>query len=516
MTTNFPTSLDTFTNPTSADPLGSSTPKHSLQHSNLNDAVLALETKVGINSSAVTSSLDYKVALAIKKDGTTTTTGIIPFALGLSSAGPVSISAFSPSFSFAALSGETLSWSAAGGQITQTFSNGVVDPDYLTWVSGLLSFSSVLCGVQLKSTVATGTAPIIAASTTKVTNLNADLLDGKDTGTSGNVIGLLDGNNTISGANSYSGVQTFLDTKFALRNSGNTFSSTLVTAASAARTVTVPDATFTIPATTIAQTWSVAQLFNDTMLTLRNTANTFTGTFSCAITAARTWTMPNATTTLVGSSQSVTWTSGTATWSTTSLASLTLTATSPSTQSYAIRNNGGAFEINDVTGGTSILKVDPSGSAGDPIFGFVNGVTFAIAGNSKIAFQATTFFFTDTSGGTFRFDFGTTGSFAFYIGSTIEYTSTAGALTFKDGYTIKSGTTTGLKIGDSTSQKIGIHNATPSVQRAGAAQTAVATTASTNVAPYGFTTQAQADAVVTLQNELRAALVEKGIIKGSA
>ena len=31
---------------------------------------------------------------------------------------------------------------------------------------------------QLKSTVATGTAPMTVSSTTKVTNLNADLLDG--------------------------------------------------------------------------------------------------------------------------------------------------------------------------------------------------------------------------------------------------------------------------------------------------------------------------------------------------
>ena len=49
-----------------------------------------------------------------------------------------------------------------------------------------------------------------------------------------------------------------------------------------------------------------------------------------------------------------------------------------------------------------------------------------------------------------------------------------------------------------------------------AAQAAVATTASTNTTPYGFTTAAQADAIVTLVNELRAALVAKGIIKGAA
>lgn len=62
MATNFPTGLDTFTNPTATDTLNSVTVPHATQHDNLNDAVLALETKVGINSSADTNSLDYKVA----------------------------------------------------------------------------------------------------------------------------------------------------------------------------------------------------------------------------------------------------------------------------------------------------------------------------------------------------------------------------------------------------------------------------------------------------------------------
>lgn len=60
MATNFPTSLDTLTNPTSSDSLAS--PSHSAQHANVNDAVEALQAKVGADSSAVTSSLDYKVA----------------------------------------------------------------------------------------------------------------------------------------------------------------------------------------------------------------------------------------------------------------------------------------------------------------------------------------------------------------------------------------------------------------------------------------------------------------------
>ena len=60
MATNFPASLDTLTNPTSSDSLNS--PSHSAQHANVNDAVEALQAKVGADSSAVTTSLDYKVA----------------------------------------------------------------------------------------------------------------------------------------------------------------------------------------------------------------------------------------------------------------------------------------------------------------------------------------------------------------------------------------------------------------------------------------------------------------------
>jgi hypothetical protein len=60
MATNFPASLDTLTNPTSSDSLSS--PSHSAQHANVNDAVEALQAKVGADSSAVTTSHDYKIA----------------------------------------------------------------------------------------------------------------------------------------------------------------------------------------------------------------------------------------------------------------------------------------------------------------------------------------------------------------------------------------------------------------------------------------------------------------------
>jgi len=58
--TNFPSGLDSLTNPTSGSALNS--PSHADQHADANDAIEALEAKVGVDGSAVTSSLDYKVA----------------------------------------------------------------------------------------------------------------------------------------------------------------------------------------------------------------------------------------------------------------------------------------------------------------------------------------------------------------------------------------------------------------------------------------------------------------------
>lgn len=58
MTTAFPTALDNFTNPTESS--YQDTLSHAGQHSDINDAVEALEAKVGITDSADTNSLDYK------------------------------------------------------------------------------------------------------------------------------------------------------------------------------------------------------------------------------------------------------------------------------------------------------------------------------------------------------------------------------------------------------------------------------------------------------------------------
>lgn len=66
MSTNFPTSLDSLTNPTASNSMNS--PSHSGQHANANDSIEALEAKVGIDSSAVTTSHDYKLSRVTGSD----------------------------------------------------------------------------------------------------------------------------------------------------------------------------------------------------------------------------------------------------------------------------------------------------------------------------------------------------------------------------------------------------------------------------------------------------------------
>lgn len=61
MPTNFPTALDTLVNPSSTDKTNSVTVPHASQHANINDAVEALQAKVGIDGSTDITSLDYKI-----------------------------------------------------------------------------------------------------------------------------------------------------------------------------------------------------------------------------------------------------------------------------------------------------------------------------------------------------------------------------------------------------------------------------------------------------------------------
>lgn len=60
MATQFPEELDSFLNPQPTDSVAAVS--HAAQHSNTNDAIAALQAKVGVDGSPVITSLDYRVA----------------------------------------------------------------------------------------------------------------------------------------------------------------------------------------------------------------------------------------------------------------------------------------------------------------------------------------------------------------------------------------------------------------------------------------------------------------------
>lgn len=73
---DFPNSLDTFVNPVSTEYLGNAAGVGVASiFSSLNDAIEALEAKVGVNSSAVTSSHDYKLSGVTGTDKAVSKTG---------------------------------------------------------------------------------------------------------------------------------------------------------------------------------------------------------------------------------------------------------------------------------------------------------------------------------------------------------------------------------------------------------------------------------------------------------
>ncbi len=107
------------------------------------------------------------------------------------------------------------------------------------------------------------------------------------------------GDMVLASTQTVTGAKTFNDGKLKQNNSANTFATTLATLASAARTWTLPDATDTAVGLATAQTFATGvKTFLDGKLALQNAANTFAATFANAVTAARTITIPDATDTL--------------------------------------------------------------------------------------------------------------------------------------------------------------------------------------------------------------------------
>ncbi len=166
-----------------------------------------------------------------------------------------------------------------------------------------------------------------------------------------------------------------------------------------------------------------------------------------------------------------------------------------------IRNNGAVSGVSLIsyTSGTSILGgIEINTNTGRELHGSTDGYDFC-QGSGAAAWTQKALSVHYTSGN------------RSYVAMQFDAT-----ITLASGANIVLNATTGTKIGTGTTQKLGFWNATPIAQPSGAAQVAVATTAATLTTPYGYTTQAQADAIITLLNEIRSVLVNEGLMKGSA
>ena len=83
---------------------------------------------------------------------------------------------------------------------------------------------------------------------------------------------------------------------------------------------------------------------------------------------------------------------------------------------------------------------------------------------------------------------------------------------FSAGLTGTTAALSGAVSGDSLTAVNGFGCNSKAAQTEVTVNAAVAGTASTNVAPFGYTTAAQADAIVTVLNQIRAALIADGIL----
>lgn len=74
-----------------------------------------------------------------------------------------------------------------------------------------------------------------------------------------------------------------------------------------------------------------------------------------------------------------------------------------------------------------------------------------------------------------------------------------------------------VQFGGTNTATLGFYGATPVAQPAATNQSAIASTAAVSISAtqWGFSTSAQASGIVSLLTEIRTALVNTGIIKGS-
>lgn len=165
MAINYPTSLDTLSNPSAIDTLNNVTTPHATQHGNLNDIVEALEAKVGINGSAVTTSHDYKLSAVTSTAKALTSGTSTQSVTNLTLVTPtLTIGSDATGDMYYRNSGGTISKLALGttGQVVAAGAGGV--PEYTT-IAANQDASTTVKGVVEEATLAETLARTAAGGT---------------------------------------------------------------------------------------------------------------------------------------------------------------------------------------------------------------------------------------------------------------------------------------------------------------------------------------------------------------
>lgn len=90
MSTQYPTSLDNFTNPTASDRLNSVTVPHHQQHADLNDAVEAIQTVLGLSPAGSHLTVKDRIVAAESAINTQSVlNGLTDVTIGLATSGDV-------------------------------------------------------------------------------------------------------------------------------------------------------------------------------------------------------------------------------------------------------------------------------------------------------------------------------------------------------------------------------------------------------------------------------------------
>jgi hypothetical protein len=160
MPTNFPSSLDSFTNPSGASSLNTPGVLHHTQHDNANDAITALEVKVGIDGSTDVNSLDYKINHVVAGNSN----AIVSTAYNcLSSVALYDIVYCNGADSIAVANATSLSTAPAIGFVN---SKPTTTTAILTYFGELGGFSGLTSGVQYFLNTVDGQITTTAPSTT--------------------------------------------------------------------------------------------------------------------------------------------------------------------------------------------------------------------------------------------------------------------------------------------------------------------------------------------------------------